>query len=176
MTPQEGPIDIIKGYKSSVQTNNLMRLEQILQSLDAPEWPSVFPEIDMALATIGEGLFRNDCAECHRLPDMQQEGAPTEVMVPFNATRPEDLTDIWMACNAYVNEGPSGPLEGTKDNNGNIIGATAPVANMLGATVKKTLVGAKGDLVAEAIPTFFGIRKRPVVETAPLDRRGHCFR
>lgn len=171
ITPQENALDEIKGFESSVRTNNLMRLEQVLQSLGAPDWPKVFPEIDMELAAMGEDLFRDGCADCHLLPDMQQEGAPTERMIAFRDTSPQDLTDIWMACNAYVNEGPSGPLQGTKDNNGNVIGATAPVANMLGATVKDALIGAKGDIVAEAIPTFFGIRLRPLVETLPIDPR-----
>lgn len=171
ITPQEDALDEIKGFESSVRTNNLMRLEQLLQSLEAPDWPEVFPKIDMELAAMGEDLFRDGCANCHLLPDMQQEGAPTERMIAFRETSPQDLTDIWMACNAYVAEGPSGPLKGTKDNNGTMIGATAPVANMLGATVKETLIGAKGDIVAEAVPTFFGIRLPPVVETLPVDPR-----
>lgn len=173
MTPQESTLDELKGFQSSVQTNNLMRLEQVLQSLEAPDWPQAFPEIDTALAATGEPLFRENCADCHLLPDMQKEGAPTERMIGFRDTPQQDLTDIWMACNAYVNEGPSGPLQGTKDNNGNVIGATASVANMLGATVKDALIGAKGDIVAEAIPTFFGIRLRPVVETAVVDPRAN---
>ncbi|MFP7572027.1 di-heme-cytochrome C peroxidase [Marivita sp. S2033] len=171
MIPQTSASDALKGYHSSVRTNNLMRLEQVLQTLDAPDWPAVFPEIDTDLAATGEGLFRDRCANCHLLPDMQQEGAPTERMVSFRDTSAQDLTDIWMACNAFVREGPSGPLNGTRDNNGTLIGATAPVANLLGATVKNAMIGAKGDIVADAIPTFFGIRKRPVVEALPLDPR-----
>ena len=171
MTPQEDLGDAIRGYQSSVRTNNLMRLEQVLQSLDAPDWPEAFPDIDTDLAALGEPLFRDRCADCHLLPDMQQEGAPTERMIGFRDTKPEDLTDIWMACNAYINEGPSGPLQGLKDNNGNLIAATASVANMLGTTVRNALIGAKGDIVAEAVPTFFGIRLRPVIELAPADPR-----
>lgn len=171
ITPQETTLDTLKGYQSSVRTNNLMRLEQVLQLLAAPPWPETFPEIDMDLAAMGEDLFRESCASCHLLPDMQREGAPTERMIAFRETLPQDLTDIWMACNAYVYEGPSGPLEGTKDQNGTVIGPRAPVANMLGATVKNAMIGAKGDLVAEAIPTFFGIRQRPRVEAAPIDPR-----
>jgi mono/diheme cytochrome c family protein len=167
VTPEETPVDAIKGYKSSVEVNNLMRLEQILQALQAPEWPEVFPAIDMDLADKGESLYREKCASCHLLPDMQEPGKPTERMLPFEKTSKKNLTDIWMACNAFVYQGPSGPLKGTKDNNGDVIGETAPVANMLGATVKGTLIGAKGDIVREAVPTFFGIRLRPEVDLAP---------
>ena len=150
-----------------------MRLEQILQSLEAPKWPDGFPAIDTALAEKGEVLFRKDCAGCHLLPDMQEAGKPTERMISFEKTSKENLTDIWMACNAYVYQGPTGPLNGTKDNNGDVMGPEEPVANMLGATVKGALIGAKGDLIAEAIPTFFGIRLRPDVDLAagPFDPR-----
>ena len=171
ITPHQDALDTIRGYGSSVKVNNLMRLEQVLQSLEAPDWPEVFPAIDMDLAARGEDLFREDCADCHLLPDMQQDGEPTERMISFQETSQADLTDIWMACNAFVYEGPTGPLKGTTDNNGNIIGETAPVANMLGTAVKGALIGAKGDIVLEAIPTFFGVRQRPVVELTPVDPR-----
>lgn len=167
VTPNQSVIDQIKGYTSSVKVNNLMRLEQILQVLEAPKWPETFPTIDMERAAKGELLYRDKCASCHLLPDMQEEGKPTERMVSFEETSKKDLTDIWMACNAYVYQGPTGPLNGTKDNNGNVMGETAPVANMLGATVKGALIGSKGDIVKEAIPTFFGIRLRPEVDLAP---------
>ncbi|MBW4709967.1 hypothetical protein KX928_19460 [Roseobacter sp. YSTF-M11] len=167
ITPNQGAVDTIKGYTSSVKVNNLMRLEQILQVLEAPKWPEVFPAIDTELAAKGETLYREKCASCHLLPDMQEEGKPTERMIPFEKTSRKNLTDIWMACNAFVYKGPTGPLNGTKDNNGNVMGETAPVANMLGATVKGALLGSKGDLVKEAIPTFFGIRLRPDVDLAP---------
>lgn len=167
VTEKQGAIDTVKGFQSSVRVNNLMRLEQVLQVLEAPKWPAVFPAIDEELRAKGEPLYREHCASCHLLPDMQQEGQPTERMIPFEKTSKKDLTDIWMACNAYVYQGPTGPLSGTKDNNGNLMGDTAPVANMLGATVKSALLGAKGDIVKEAVPTFFGIRLRPDVDLAP---------
>ncbi len=172
----QGPGDSLRGYQSSVKTNNLLRLEQILQTLKAPQWPQVFPPIDADLAAQGEPLFRNKCARCHLLPDMQQEGKPTEVMVHFETTPPSERTDIWMACNAYTYQGPTGALKGTKDNNGVVMGDRAVVANMLGATVKGALLGAKGDLVKEAVPTFFGIRLRPNVDLsqAPIDARARA--
>ncbi|MFZ5961381.1 di-heme-cytochrome C peroxidase [Thalassococcus sp. BH17M4-6] len=180
--PNTGTADTIKGFQSSVKVNNLMRMEQILQALDAPAWPEAFPPIDTDLAAAGEPLFREHCADCHLLPDMQEEGKPTEVMVPFEKTPREELTDIWMACNAYVYRGPTGPLKGSKDNNGDVMEEIEPVANMLGATVKASLIGAKGDLIAEAVPTFFGVRLRPDVTMAksPFDpragERAECMR
>jgi hypothetical protein len=167
ITPNQSAIDQIKGYTSSVKVNNLMRLEQILQVLEPPNWPETFPAIDMDMAVRGETLYRDECARCHLLPDMQEEGKPTEQMISFEETSKKNLTDIWMACNAFVNQGPTGPLKGTKDANGEIMGEKAPVANMLGATVKGALIGAKGDIIKEAVPTFFGIRLRPDVDLAP---------
>ncbi len=170
ITPKQSTSETLRGYTSSVRVNNLMRLEQVLQVLEAPDWPEVFPAVDTDLAAKGDTLFREECAHCHLLPDMQEEGKPTERMISFEKTLeddPKDLTDIWMACNAFLYQGPTGPLNGTKDNNGIVMGETAPVANMLGATVKGALLGAKGDIIKEAIPTFFGIRLQPKVDLAP---------
>lgn len=157
----------LKGYKSSVNVRNLLRMEDLLKKLEPPKWPDSFPPIDMAKAESGEILYRNHCASCHLLPDMQKEGEPTEVMLPFINTPPIELTDIWMACNAYVYAGQTGPLEGVKDLNGDKMGEDALVFNMLGAAVKGTLLGSKGDLIKEVSGTFFGIERLPEVDRAP---------
>jgi len=172
---KEGLFGDLKGFSSSLQTENLVELELILQGLEAPRWPSEFPAIDQDLAAMGQGLFQQKCSSCHLTPDMQSEDKGTEVMVTFEETlrdSPENLTDIWMACNAWVYEGPSGPMKGMKDVNGDVIGDEAPVANMLAVAVKGSLIGDKPGLVKSGVRNFFGIRKQPdIIETLPADPR-----
>lgn len=170
---EKGFLSGIKGYKSSVDVRNLMRMELLLKKLEAPVWPESFPAIDVSLAKQGETLFRSNCASCHLTPDMQQDGKPTERMIPFINTPEVELTDIWMACNAFVYKGPSGPMKGTKDLNGDALAAEAPVFNMLGVAVKGALLGSKGDLVKEVAGTIFGIKRLPDVNKAqsPFDPR-----
>jgi hypothetical protein len=157
----------LSGYESSVDVTNLMRMELVLKKLEPPAWPDGFPKIDKAKADQGELLFRNNCASCHLTKDMQKPDAPTERMISFINTPKKELTDIWMACNAYVNVGPTGPLNGTKDLTGAVMGDEAPVFNMLGAVVKGTLLGSKGALIKEVGLTFFGIERLPIVNAAP---------
>lgn len=161
-------LDGLRGFASSVNVRNLMRMELLLKKLAPPVWPEAFPEIDKDLAAKGEMIFRDSkCNDCHLTPDMQQDGQPTERMVLFTETSPNDLTDIWMACNAFVYRGPTGPLMGRKDLNGNILEAKAPVFNMLGAAVKSTLLGSKGELIKEVSGSFFGIEQLPDISAAP---------
>lgn len=157
----------LRGYTSSVNALNLNSIELLLQKLEPPAWPEAFPALDEEKVRAGQLLFRQNCASCHLTPDMQVAGQPTERMIPFINTPKAELTDIWMACNAYVYQGPTGPLKGTKDLDGNTLGATAPVFNMLGTAVRGALVGAKGDLVKAAADSFFGIRRLPEVNAAP---------
>jgi mono/diheme cytochrome c family protein len=177
VVPQKntGLVGSLKGFESSVQTVNLERLERILQDLAAPRWPADYPPIDAESAARGQGLFKEKCASCHLTPDMQAEEKPTEVMVTFEATlakHPENLTDIWMACNAYLYTGPTGTLEGMKDQNGEVMGPQAPVVNMLATTVKNALIGDKPALVETAFVNFFGIRRLPdIFEAAPDQAR-----
>lgn len=181
----EGVLSGIKGFNSSVDTQNLMRMELLLQSLQPPKWPEHFPEIDKNLANTGETLFADKCASCH-LPESEWESdKPTERMISFfetNRTNPENLTDIWMACNAFLSDGPTGPLEGQKDNDGEVFGEEAPVATMLAASVKGAILGQKTELVKEGFNNFFGIRRPPEVigvpeifATPPLSNREKCL-
>lgn len=153
----------LAGYRSSVNAGNLEGLERLVARLQPPLWPASFPPIDQAKAARGRELFARDCASCHKTPDRQQPGQPTEVMVPFHSARPENVTDIWMACNALVYESRTGLLNGTKDGfiNGQPLPAVAPVVTMLATSVKGALVGKKGQIVATAAGGFLGL-DRPV--------------
>lgn len=179
VTPNSSTRDTLQGYISSVQTENLAGLELILKGLKAPVWPRYLPAIDYALAGQGAALFATDCASCHTTPETQKPGEKTEVMVSFERTlmeNPEDLTDIWMACNAYLNVGPTGPMAGTKDLSGNTMDQVAPVANMLAVAVRGSILGDKSSLVREGFRNFFGIRRVPdVFESARADNRTECL-
>lgn len=179
VSPKSGTLDTLKGYVSSVQSENLAGLELILKHLEAPVWPSYFPIIDEELVTEGDALFDTACASCHTTPKNQTPGEKTEVMVSFERTQmnnPEDLTDIWMACNAYLYDGPTGPMAGTKDLNGAILGQVAPAANMLAVAVQGSILGDKSSLVREGFRNFFGIRRMPrVFEADRGDDRAECL-
>ena len=173
IVPRSDTVSVIKGYESSIETRNLMRMELLLQSLEAPAWPEHFPAIDKTLADKGKTLFSQACASCHLTPDLQLDDKPTEVMMTFQETSTENLTDIWMACNAYIYDGPTGPMEGTKDNTGTVLGENAPVATMLATAVKGALIGDAKNLVKEGVLNFASIRRLPEVDEAldPFDPR-----
>ena len=88
-------------------------------------------------------------------------------MAPFETTTPENLTDIWMACNAFVYAGPAGTLQGTTDMNGGTVGATSQVATFLAITVRGALLGDKPSLVKIAFRNFLGLRELPEIDFAP---------
>lgn len=179
ISPQSGVFDRLGGYVSSVQSENLAGLELILRDLAPPPWPDIFPAIDPELSAEGEALFATKCARCHKDQDAPVSDAGNEVMVTFEATlktAPNDLTDIWMACNAYIYQGPSGPMAGTKDLGGEMIDQVAPVADMLAVAVQGALLGDKPSLVKEGFRNFFGIRRPPqVFESARDDARAECL-
>lgn len=165
VTPSTTPAQRLHGLQSSVQAGSLESLERIVGLLAAPRWPTSFPRIDAARAARGGALFAQHCASCHLTPDLQRAGQPIEVMVPFRATRPENLTDIWMACNSYTYDGFTARLQGTPDGyvTGTPMKDRAPVVTMLTATVKGALVNKKGPLIARAAGNFLGIDRPPVV-------------
>lgn len=167
ITPHEATGDLITGYTSSVRTENLMRMELLLQRLEPPKWPTDIAPIDAQLANVGARLYRRNCASCHLLAEDQFEGEPTERMALFTATSPENQTDIWMACNTWAYAGPSGLLEGTPDINMEPLLANAPLAAMLATTVRGTILGSKADLIREGFNNFLGIQKRPVIDRTP---------
>lgn len=155
----------LAGYRSSVYAANLEGLERLVARLQPPAWPAAFPAIDPAQATRGRALFREHCASCHKTPDMLAPGQPTEVMVPFHSMRPENRTDIWMACNALSYQARTGLLRNTKAGfvSGDPLPAVAPVVTMLATSVKGALVGKKGQIVATAAGGFVGIRRAPEI-------------
>ena len=169
ITPQSGPIDRLRGYTSSVRSASLDSMEHQLRDLDAPVWPSHFPVIDQTLRARGDALFETNCASCHTEAPKGRAKQPTERMALFTETIEkgrENLTDIWMACNAYVYEGPTGAMKGTDHTAGEPFGDTARVAAMLETAVVGALLGNKKDIVRIGFRNFFGLRELPEVDFA----------
>ncbi len=172
VTPQAPGAGKLIHYESSIRTQNLVQMELLVKDLRAPTWPSDFPAIDTGLRDRGEALFAANCAaSCHQMPKDQQANKPTDHMVPLLAMGP-NLTDIWMACNAYVYDGPTGPMKGVQDNTGKVMADQAPVANMLGTAVRGALIQKTPELIAAAFDNFFGIRKLPTLQALPPGLRG----
>lgn len=167
VTPQPPGAGALIHYKSSIRTPNLIEMELLVKDLQPPRWPAGFPPIDEDLRQQGQALFADHCAACHLTENDQRAGEPTERMLAFQDTGPENLTDIWMACNAFVYAGPTGPMQGVQDNAGQPMGTTAPVANMLATAVRGALIAQAPDLVRAGFRNFFAIRGLPGIEVGP---------
>jgi hypothetical protein len=153
----------LAGYRSSVWADNLISLETQLSTLKPPPWPA---DLLGAIGdtTRGKDLFDQHCASCHR----PQPGVePYKVtMVPLKQDSPNS-TDPWMACNAITYRSITGQLEGTPKGyiGGDRYGRDALLADMLETTVKGTLVGKKGQVIAQAGRVFIGVGRPPRVVT-----------
>ncbi len=97
------------GYESSVQINNLRRMENWLKTLWSPQWPDAFPPIDVAKRDAGKVIYQRKCANCH-----DKAGFPFDRTSPnrkITAVLFDTGTDPKLAEN-FARERPSGRLEG----------------------------------------------------------------
>ncbi len=98
------------GYRSSANTRNIVRLERHLMSLESPQWPTVLPVINQALAAKGKEVFvEYRCHECHEAID--RSNPDRRIIAQFSSL---DLigTDRFMAENAFNYKGKSGYFAG----------------------------------------------------------------
>lgn len=104
------PANGLKGYPSSARVVALGELEESLDDLWSPLWPSeILPAIDTAKAAQGQPLFQQNCAQCHALIDRTSpQRRITAVMIPAH----ELGTDPTMADNFVNRTGKTGPLKG----------------------------------------------------------------
>lgn len=57
----------LTGYKSSVESDNLVDYEKWLWRLQSPQWPQhVLPKINQDMAAKGRAIYVNQCVSCHR--------------------------------------------------------------------------------------------------------------
>ena len=97
------------GFKSSVQTAELRKLEKVVAKLHSPLWPAQLPKINMALAKQGRALYEKHCIACH--VDINRSDPKRMIQVRMS-TLDEVQTDPMMAKNAIFNKGKSGKFEG----------------------------------------------------------------
>lgn len=152
-------------FASSIDLDNLNRIEAQLRKLQSPQWPGFLPPIDRGAANEGKKLYDTMCAECHVRPGIDpvptRQGSGTELMsyfVPRPAIAPEAIdTDDRMACNAFIYTAPSGELKGTSYSaqdpttgmmRAQMMGSTAPLGAMLPVVVKRVFLGSPLKLAA----------------------------
>jgi hypothetical protein len=186
------PMPNMTGFPSSLNVKNLDWLEVQLRHARAPKWPDSFndPSVSAAqrsaMVAAGRGVFdRLRCAACHITPP-PGDSVYAVAMTPQRREGPQaaNATDPWMACNAITDKAKTGRLAGRPDDyiTGDKLGAEAPLATMLGTTVKGALL-AKAKSLAEIIAaTSLGLRIPPRIgaELEPVsptdeDRLDQCF-
>jgi hypothetical protein len=97
------------GFKSSVQTSELRKLEKVVAKLHSPVWPAQLPEINQVLAKKGRVLYEQHCIACH--VDINRTDPKRMIQVRMT-TLDQVQTDPMMAKNAIFNKGKSGKFEG----------------------------------------------------------------
>lgn len=102
LDPQGNPVPEPAKWNTSIDIHGLYSIEQVLQSLKAPSWPSqILGRVDRRLAEEGRKLFTENCSSCH---------APRPVAPPYHrfaqwavTTVPVELigTDATRAVNSW---------------------------------------------------------------------------
>ena len=175
ITTKPGLVNVLKGFKSSVDTNGLVSLEELLSELKPPPWPGKFGALDTALVAKGDAIFdRLNCGACHNDAKTWKPGQPFEHMTTLkemSADNRANLTDIWMACNAATRLANTGNLQGAKSGvtGGPKFGATEPAFNQLAYTVKLTLIGKKGTIIERIGKIFFNVEPPRTILGAAQD-------
>jgi hypothetical protein len=95
-------------YDSSVNTENLRRIETQLTDLQSPKWPQdILGKLDQVRVKRGEKLFDKYCVSCHAEID---RSSPERRVVAHMSKLEEVGTDSTMADNSIKYEGYSGIL------------------------------------------------------------------
>ncbi|MEO1043807.1 MAG: di-heme-cytochrome C peroxidase [Pseudomonadota bacterium] len=151
-------------YVSSARVNNLMRLEELVGAMKAPQLGDF---VDLGeqetLVTSGRALFVDHCQDCHLQGDARNDDGGTEVNVSFaDMASDGNLTDINMACNAMLYSSTTGTMAGTKTElvGGRELAAVEPVSYMLEVGVKGVMANNVKDLVNEVLRNLWGMDRR----------------
>lgn len=134
------------GYRSSIRTRTLRRIEKLVAELRSPRWRDAgLPEIDQAAAKAGEHLYAEYCGYCHL--DIERDDPRRKIQVRMSSLAVAG-TDPMMAKNAVELQGKTGRFEGGKRFyfKGDVMGPTAPalyiVNHIMGGVVKNNLIQA----------------------------------
>ena len=174
------------GYESSVNIENLGKIEESLTKLESPVWPSkVLPAIDPRRAEEGKEIYRAECASCHTLIDRTSPHREFKVTMTLIS---EVKTDPAMARNYLLRCGRTGRLEGVKVHilAGSKFGASAFAKDVLINQVLGIMLRQKGptsdamveDFVNVGFPQHFALmsyKARPlngIWATAPYLHNG----
>jgi hypothetical protein len=105
--------ELLPGYKSSINFENLGKLEKSLETLLSPQWPSdLFPPIDPLKAAAGKAHYAKYCEKCHAIIERANPARRiSAVLTPIR----EVGTDPKMATNFSGRVAKTGPFEGAKE-------------------------------------------------------------
>jgi len=159
------------GYASSVQIVNLNQIETLLTILKPAPWrDDLFGQpgaIDVTgpngqklapaeVVGAGRQLFDGMCSGCHG--GKLNAAGGIEQMVTFSQLGQTNLTDIWMACNAWADRGATGKLAGTPVNY--IAGAPLQpidnVSSLLTTSVIGSMLHKSPELAQATLQSIFG--------------------
>ncbi len=154
----------LQGYVSSANVTALNEMENQIAMLRPPKWPAMFTPPDAVAVATGHKLFSDHCSQCHAMP---QDSADLTVKYTtilqraFPAGADDHSaagTDMWMACNAVMDQARSDVVQGNKT--AIISGAPLPVAgpslDLVQHAVTGALIGHKVELVDAAVQDLFG--------------------
>jgi hypothetical protein len=148
------------GFRSSVESRTLVQIENRLESLRPPAWPTpVFGPIDQARRAKGAELFAKHCASCH----MPLERSDLTTLARTTLSYLHEVgTDVSMACNVYAWRTPTGMMKGMRDKIlvGPRLGAIDSGVNLMKATVVAVLLGETAESEDSAVFDAYG-RPRP---------------
>ncbi len=139
-----------KGYPSTIQGLELVRMEESLRTLQSPLWPEqILPLIDRALASRGQTLYAAQCESCHASIDRADPKRRVTAMV----TGVDVVgTDAQAAENLVSARAPTGVLEGAiNTTTGETYGADATVITLLVDVVGGALAAQPAAAVAAIV-------------------------
>lgn len=97
-------------YESSVNVNNLERIENHLRSLNSPQWPeSILGKLDPNRIKRGKVIYEKSCVSCHAT--IHRADPERKVIANFLEVK-KSGTDPVMATNALTYSGRSGIVQG----------------------------------------------------------------
>ncbi|WP_292993879.1 di-heme-cytochrome C peroxidase [Nitrosomonas sp.] len=166
-------------FDSSVDVQNLHRIESHLKKLNSPEWPEeILGEFNREKAVRGKALFDDYCGACHARIDR----ADPERRVVANMTRVSDVgTDPFMANNSFTAQGYSGILLNQYvglDVGSILLDKKAPVAALLTQATKNVVATPDpdkwffqgwADRIANLATAFFGNEIKPSIKHGNYD-------
>jgi hypothetical protein len=143
-----------KGYRSSVNVPNLVKMEAQLKELWSPIWPEeVLPKINRDLAVIGKRVYEQyRCSTCHGADGAFDRSDPNRRVIAQFSKVETIGTDPVMAVNAIAQTGFSGLFQGQKMPNGKDLFQEKT------SVLPALMVAGKGVVIEPNHDKLFGVR------------------